>query len=150
MNTKNVIIEKPNLRYEGKDLKIGDEIKMEAWRAQEWTRAGMAKIVNGKSGPSKVGRPKKEKPEKAINGKPHETPEDEQSELSEVEIQLKALDVYNLELLVEQNLKTLQHLALRHGIVAPRKAGKQELIDLLMDAKASEGPPKESEDEQED
>ena len=145
MNTKNVIIEKPNLRYEGKDLKIGDEIKMEAWRAQEWTKAGMAKIVNGKAG-----RPKKKKPEKAIKDKPQETPEDEQSELSEVEIQLKALDVYNLELLVEQNLKTLQHLALRHGIVAPRKAGKQELIDLLMDAKASEGPPKESEDEQED
>lgn len=80
MNTKSVIIEKPNLRYEGKDLKIGDEIKMEAWRAQEWTKAGMAKIVNGESGPGKVGRPKKKKPEKAIKDKPQETPEDEQPE----------------------------------------------------------------------
>ena len=73
-----VIIEKPNLRYEGKRLKVGDEIKMEERIAREWNKAGMVRIVSAGSG--KIRKAKKKDLEKTIEEKTQRLNENDQEE----------------------------------------------------------------------
>jgi len=73
-----VIIEKPNLRYEGKRLKVGDEIKMEERIAREWNKAGMVRIVSVGSG--KIRKAKKKDLEKTIEEKTQRLNENDQEE----------------------------------------------------------------------
>jgi transcription elongation factor len=65
-NNKSVIIEKSNLRYMGKSLKVGDEIKMEESIAREWIQAGMALSAEKRPEHKRSVGPKNIKKEKTV------------------------------------------------------------------------------------